>query len=115
MINALDRVVQYPHRYQLTPVSGETNVYDFVPVPGTITETGTPINRALLMAMQGFCGQTTVFNADGSITETNQAGDVKQTVFNADGSITETFTSGSHSISKTTTFNPDGSISEVIL
>lgn len=115
MINALDRVVQYPHRYQLTPVSGETNVYDFVPVPGTVTATGTNINRALLMAMQGFYGQTTVFNANGSITETNQAGDVKQTVFNANGSITETFTSGSHSISKTTTFNPDGSISEVIL
>ena len=115
MINALDRVVQHPHRYQLVPVAGESDTYDIIAKPGTITEAGTPINRALLMAMQGFYGQTTVFNADGSITETNQAGDVKQTVFNADGSITETFISGSHSISKITTFNSDGSITEVIV
>ena len=44
-----DRVVQFPHRYQLVPVAGQTNVYDFVPVTGTVTEVGTPINKANLL------------------------------------------------------------------
>ena len=45
-----DRVVQYPHRYQLVPVAGETGVYDFVPVTGTVTEEGTPLNKANLLS-----------------------------------------------------------------
>lgn len=45
-----DRVVQYPHRYQLVPVAGETNVYDFVPVTGTVTEVGTPLNKSTLLS-----------------------------------------------------------------
>ncbi len=45
-----DRVVQFPHRYQLVPVDGEMNVYDFVPVPGTVTEEGTPINKANMLS-----------------------------------------------------------------
>lgn len=57
-----DRVVQFPHRYQLVPVEGETNVYDFVPVPGTITEAGTPLNKATLLsdetaALYGLTGE----------------------------------------------------------
>ena len=79
----------------------------------TATENGTDINRAFLMAIQGFQAQTTVFNPDGSITETNGLGQTKTTIFNANGSITETFT-GDKTITKTTTFNSDGSISEVI-
>ena len=79
----------------------------------TETENGTDINRAFLMAIQGFQAQTTVFNQDGSITETNGLGQVKTTVFNADGTVTETFT-GNKTISKTTTFNADGSITEVV-
>ncbi len=79
----------------------------------TVTETGTNINRAFLMAMQGFQAQTTVFNADGSITETNGLNQTKTTTFNADGTITETFV-GEYPITKTITFNTDGSISEVI-
>ena len=39
--------------------------------------TGTPINRANMMGMQGFQAQTTTFNADGSITETNGLGHTK--------------------------------------
>lgn len=79
----------------------------------TSTQNGTPINRANLMAIQGFVANTTVFNADGSITETNGKGEKLTTTFNADGSITETFV-GSKTIMKKTTFNSDGSISEVI-
>ena len=79
----------------------------------TSEQSGTPINRENLMALQGFEAKTTAFNADGSITETNSKGEVLTTVFNGDGSITETF-EGEKTITKTTKFNADGSISEVI-
>ena len=80
-------------------------------------EMGTPINRENLMAIQGFIANNIVFNADGSITETNGKGETLTTVFNDDGSITEIFTGqlpDKKTITKTTTFNADGSISEVI-
>lgn len=79
----------------------------------TSTVSGTPINRANLMAIQGFIAKTTVFNADGSITETNGNGETLATTFNTDGSITETFV-GSKTITMTTTFNDDGSIINTI-
>ena len=79
----------------------------------TSTQSGTPINRANLMAIQGFAAKSTVFNADGSITETNSKGETLTVVFNPDGSITETFV-GSKTIVKTTRFNSDGTISEVL-
>ena len=82
-------------------------------VDKTATENGTDINRAFLMAIQGFQAQTTVFNIeDGSITETNGLGHTKTTVFNENSSITETFV-GEKTITKTTTFGAN-SISEVI-
>ena len=37
-----DRSVQYPHRYDLTLVSGTT--YDFTAVPGTITNAGSYVS-----------------------------------------------------------------------
>ena len=80
----------------------------------TSEQSGTPISRENLMAIQGFIASNTVFNADGSITETNSKGEVLTTVFNDYGSITETFV-GEKTITKTTTFNADGSISEVLL
>lgn len=79
----------------------------------TSTQSGTPINRANLMAVQGFVARTTVFNDDGSITETNSKGETLTTDFDVDGSITETFV-GEKTIVKTTTFNSDGSISEEV-
>lgn len=80
----------------------------------TDLEQGTWINRRAMMAIQGFFGTNTVFNSDGTITETNQDGDTLKTTFNANGTITQTFVSGSQTITKTTTFNQDGSITEVI-
>lgn len=115
MINIKDRTVESPNRYKLAAVEGLEGVYELEPAPGAVAEAGTPINRSLLMAMQGFAGQTTVFNADGSITATNQAGDTMTTAFNADGSITETFTAvDGQAITKTTVFQADGSIREVM-
>ncbi len=78
----------------------------------TADREGTKINRAALMAVQGFIGCVTVHNEDGSITETNADGHKKTTVFNADGSITETFV-GEKTITKTTSFNSD-TITEVL-
>ena len=77
------------------------------------SQKGTPINRANLMAVQGFVSCKTVFNPDGSIVETNSRGQTKTTVFNNDGSIVETFV-GEKTITKTTTFSADGSITEVV-
>lgn len=113
MQNIKDRVVQYPRRYQLVPVQGQSEVYDLVPVPGTITAAGTAINRTLLMALQGFQACTTTFSGN-TITETNASGHSKVTTFNANGTITEVFTGEGQTITKTTTFNANGSISEVI-
>lgn len=79
----------------------------------TTEKKGTPINRANLMAIQGFQAQNTVFNADGSITQTNSSGQTLTTTF-GENTITETFV-GEKTISKKTTFNDDGSITEVIL
>lgn len=115
MKNVTDKIVQHAHRYKLTPVSGEADTYDLEKIEGTVTESGTVVNRSLLMALQGFSANQTVFNPDGSITETNADSDTKVTVFNPDGSITETFTSNGISIAKQTTFNSDGSISEVMI
>lgn len=79
----------------------------------TSEKSGTLVNRTLMMAIQGFESMNTVFNADGSITETNAAGQTKTTVFNADGSITETFV-GEKTITKTTTFDENGNVTEVL-
>ena len=80
-------------------------------ITGTVD--GTPINRANMMAMQGFNAKEIVFNNDGTITETNSDGEVLTTTFNNDGTITEVF-EGDKTMTKTTTFNIDGSIEEVM-
>lgn len=79
----------------------------------TSVENGTPINRANMMAIQGFIGKTIEFLEDGRILETNSNGETKTTEFISDGSIVETFV-GEKTITKTTIFSLDGSIQEVL-
>lgn len=79
----------------------------------TTEKPGTPINRKNLMSIQGFTNQNTTFNADGSIVQVNSDGQTLTTIFNEDGSITETFV-GEKTITKTTSFGSGGSITEVI-
>lgn len=79
----------------------------------TTDQNGTPLNRANLMAVQGFDATTTKFNSDGSIEEINAQGQKLTTKFNSDGSIEEKF-SGEKTITLVTTFNSDGSISGVL-
>jgi hypothetical protein len=74
----------------------------------TSVNDGTPLNRANLMALQGFdTVQTQISeNADGTITivETSRDG-IKTTQISADGNtITEEFV-GEKTITKTTTIN----------
>ena len=45
-----DRIVEFPGRYRLVPVAGQEGVYDFLAVPGVVTEAGTPINKANLLS-----------------------------------------------------------------
>lgn len=81
-------------------------------VDKTANSRGTPVNRAAMMAIQGFDGKTIVFNADGSITETNTFGETKTIRFD-DNRIIETFT-GEKTITKTTYFDENGTITEVL-
>lgn len=74
---------------------------------------GTPLNREKMMAIQGFQAMRTVFNADGSITETNSDGHTLTTTFSSNGNIVERFVGG-RTITKTTTFNANGSITEAL-
>lgn len=74
---------------------------------------GTYNSQQIDSLLQGFVAKGTVFNADGSITETGADGSTKVTVF-GDGVITETYTAGGVTATKTTTFNADGSITESV-
>lgn len=82
-------------------------------IDSAATVEGTLINRANLMAIQGFISCDMEINPDGSITETNANGETLTTTFNNDGSITETFV-GVKTITKTTTFDSNGNATEVI-
>ena len=81
----------------------------------TSEQNGTPINRANLMALQGFDSDTVSIaeNDDGNVTITqiNKDNHILTTniVDNADGTttVTETF-AGEKTITKITTINADG-------
>ena len=114
MINFVDRIPTQMGRRKITHADGTTE-YVTVEMADNPTVEGTPLNRAAFMALQGFEAVTTVFNADGSITATNAAGDMLVTTFLTNGNIQDKFTAVSGgTITKTTTFNADGSISEVL-
>ena len=104
-----NRVPRYPGRVTLAPVSG--NIYDMTRSDQP-TQDGTPVNAALLNAIYGFDNIKTTFS-NGSITQSDSStGAQIVTVFNSNGSITETFSQGGTSLVKTTTFGSDGSITE---
>lgn len=114
MIDFVDRVpaTNMSNKRTIEYADGRSEVVTITSADNA-TVLGTPVNRAHLMAIQGFDSKTVVFNADGSITETNSKGEKLTTKFNTDGSITETFV-GSKTITKKTTFNANGSISETV-
>lgn len=79
----------------------------------TSYELGTPINRASMMAVQGYANRKVTFPNQNSVVETFANGLTRTTTFNANGSIVEVLR-GEKTITKKVTFNSDGSISEVI-
>jgi hypothetical protein len=113
MREVVDRVPTQANRVLITPEGGGTPFYAELTRADSPTEAGTPVNRSLFMALQGMEANETVFNADGSITETFDTGVLTTTFSDAD-TIVETFVGDDYTITKTTTFNSDGSISEVV-
>lgn len=75
----------------------------------TSEKEGTALNRANLMALQGFIAVTITRNDDGSYTETNSLGQTLTTVKKEDGSIEQTF-AGEKTIKLITKINDDYSI-----
>lgn len=74
----------------------------------TSEQNGTPINRANLMAIQGFENNNIVFNSDGSITETNNNGEVlTMQPLNIEGIFTQTLV-GKKKVVKNVYFSPQG-------
>lgn len=115
MMDFIDRVPTKAGRRKLTFDDGETK-YATVEMADEALVDGTPLNREVFMALQGFCATDTVFNEDGSITEINVLGETMVTTFNEDGSIEEVFTNANGlKIGKKTSFNEDGSISETLM
>lgn len=81
----------------------------------TDTEAGTSINRANLMAVQGFEDCDITIDEE-SVTEEYDNNVKVITEFNADGSISEKlYVNNIISIHKKITFNLDGTISEVLV
>ena len=114
MKDFLDRQPTKAGRRKITYEDG-TSEFVTVEMADEPTIEGTALNREAFMALQGFCATDTVFNEDGSITETNALGETMVTTFNEDGSIEEVFTNANGlKIGKKTSFNEDGSISETL-
>ena len=108
----IDKVQQNPTKIKLEPVTGEENTYNYSMV-GTVTTDGTPLNRATMMAIQGFEAKTTKLSSDKkSIIQTNSNGDVLTITFNADGTVTQTLV-GEKTITLKTSFS-NGEIKEVL-
>ena len=69
-----DRIVEFPQRYLLVPVSGEDGQYDLYPVTGTVTTAGTPLIKANLLtdataALLGLSGDPTIDDALAKLSE----------------------------------------------
>lgn len=115
MRNFKNRVPTEPNRKKITFEDNNEIRYAIVEFADEPTETGTPINRDNMMAIQGLDGSLTVFNSDNTIDTTYSDGTVVKVIFNSDGTISETVTNNIQIINKKTTFNADGSIKEEIL
>ena len=114
MMDFKDRVPQNPGRRKITYADGRVE-YVTVEMADNATVQGTALNRAAFMALQGFQASTTIWNADGTATETFSNGDSLKSEVGADGVIKYTFTAadGSQVILKSAFFN--GTISNEVI
>jgi hypothetical protein len=76
----------------------------------TTEQSGTPINRANMMAVQGYGAESVVFG-ENTIIKTNNDGEIETTTF-AENQIVKTF-SGEKTIVQTITFNENGYTKEL--
>lgn len=115
MIDFTDRQPTAPGRRKLSFEDGTTK-FATVEMADNPNDEGTLLNRAVLMALQGFHSVDTEFLPDGSVREVNEYGDVLVTTFPAGSICLETFTSadGLRVIQKRT-YEENGNIREVIL
>lgn len=44
-----DHIWEHNNRYRITPVEGQKDQFDLIPVPGTVYQVGTPINKSTLL------------------------------------------------------------------
>lgn len=75
---------------------------------------GTPINRANLMAAQGFVTSDIKYDGENRIIQKFPNGERLVTTRYADGTFSQVFV-GSKTITKNIAFNNDGTITEVIV
>ena len=80
-----DIVAEHINRYRLDPVDGQDNVYDIVPIRGTVTQAGTPIRAAELNAMQEFVEEKAQVAEDSAAAATNAQTAVETAAANAMG------------------------------
>lgn len=115
MIDFLDRQPTKMGRRKLIFEDGSSK-YANVEMADEPTEPGTPLNRSVLMALQGFQSIDIEFKSDGTVIETSANGDTLTTTFPAGSISLETFTSadGLRTIQKRT-YVENGKIKEVIL
>jgi hypothetical protein len=97
-----DEIVEFSSRYKLNLVSGTTDTYDLVRIKGTVTESGTDINKAYLQPIEEALSTTPVdygryqanFNFDGTIlnnlTQTDNY--IAITTGQTTGTVTKTYT-----------------------
>lgn len=90
MKNFVDRQPTKLGRRKLTYEDGRSE-FVTVEMADEPTREGTPLNREVMMALQGFEATDTVFLNDGSIVETNANGDTLKTTFPKGSIALETF------------------------
>lgn len=83
-----DIVAEHIHRYRLDAVDGQDNVYDIVPIRGTVTKAGTPIRAAELNAMQGFVEEKAQTAANSATAAANAKAAAENAATAAAGSKT---------------------------
>lgn len=110
-----DRTPVNPGRRKLTYENGSSE-FVTVEMADNPTAEGTPLNREMFMALQGFESLNTEFLEDGSVVETNKNGDVLTTTFPEDSISLETFVpaDGGTKLSLRT-YEENGTIKEEVL
>lgn len=77
--------------------------------PGTLAQTPTPVNAALLEDMYGYANETiTVNKTTGKVVKTSNG--VTETTIKSGNTVTTVKTDGIHTITRTITKNSDGSV-----